>query len=371
MKILSPENLEIRISEFLENLRKKNKFEYFPSVMGVTKEGERLNLGFSCYALKCSYILNLLSDDDLKAKNWSKYINNYQTSTENLPNNSYVDFDYLNSFRNRSGINFIKDTIKDISTSLNIKKFPNINERIETYIRAESKQAISTLYEVKSETKLKYLDFPKTKIEIDNFLENLNWSTPWSSGAQFSSLCVFAKTQLEKKQFKEIQSFLIEFIEKLANPNTGAYYLGSEPSQQEIINGSMKVITGLDWINEPIHYPEKLIDLALKVNPDSEGCDLVDIVYVLYKCSEQTNYRKKDIISYLNNLIDEIYFHYKEEEGGFSYFINKSQTHYYGVQITSGLNVADIHGTILLTWALSMIYNIQEEESVNWKILKP
>ena len=34
--------------------------------MGVTKEGERLNLGFSCYALKCSYILNLLSDDDLK-----------------------------------------------------------------------------------------------------------------------------------------------------------------------------------------------------------------------------------------------------------------------------------------------------------------
>jgi len=133
----------------------------------------------------------------------------------------------------------------------------------------------------------------------------------------------------------------------------------------------MKVITGLDWINEPIHYPEKLIDLALKVNPDSEGCDLVDIVYVLFKCSEQTNYRKKDIISYLNNLIDEIYFHYKEEEGGFSYFINKSQTHYYGVQITSGLNVADIHGTILLTWALSMIYNIQEEESVNWKILKP
>ena len=66
MKILSPKNLEIRISEFLENLRKKNKFEYFPAVRGVTKEGERLNLGFSCYALKCSYILNLLSDDDLK-----------------------------------------------------------------------------------------------------------------------------------------------------------------------------------------------------------------------------------------------------------------------------------------------------------------
>ena len=371
MKILSPKNLESRISEFLESLRKDNNFEYFPSVKGVTKEGKRLNLGFSCYALKCSYILNLLPPEDFKSKSWSEYINNYQANAENLPRNSYIDFDYLNSFRKRSGINFIKDTIKSVSTSLNIKEFPKINERIETYIRAESKQAISTLYEVKSQTKLKYLDFPKNEIELDTFLEHLNWREPWSAGAQFSSLCVFAKTQLEQKEFKKTQSFLSKFIGKLANPKTGAYYIGNTPSQQEIINGSMKVITGLDWINEPIHYPEKLIDLSLKVNPDSEGCDLVDIVYVLFKCSEQTNYRKKDIVNYLNNLIDGIYSHYKEEEGGFSYFIDKSQTHYYGVQITNGLNVADIHGTILLTWALSMIYNIQEEESVNWKILKP
>ena len=64
----------------------------------------------------------------------------------------------------------------------------------------------------------------------------------------------------------------------------------------------MKVITGLDWIDEEIHYPERLIDLCLNIDPSQEGCDLVDIVYVLYKCSNQTNYKKKEIIIYLKIL---------------------------------------------------------------------
>ena len=33
----------------------------------------------------------------------------------------------------------------------------------------------------------------------------------------------------------------------------------------------MKVITGLDWIDEEIHYPERLIDLCLNIDPSQEG----------------------------------------------------------------------------------------------------
>ena len=33
----------------------------------------------------------------------------------------------------------------------------------------------------------------------------------------------------------------------------------------------MKVVSGLDWIDEPVHYPEKLIDMCLKTQPKSEG----------------------------------------------------------------------------------------------------
>ena len=41
----------------------------------------------------------------------------------------------------------------------------------------------------------------------------------------------------------------------------------------------MKIITGLDWMNKEIQYPEKLIDYCLKNKPSSEGCNVVDSMY--------------------------------------------------------------------------------------------
>ena len=41
------------------------------------------------------------------------------------------------------------------------------------------------------------------------------------------------------------------------------------------------------------------------------------------------------------------------------------------VEISNGNNEPDIHGTLLLTWALSMIFKITENENYDWKVLKP
>ena len=119
------------------------------------------------------------------------------------------------------------------------------------------------------------------------------------------------------------------------------------------------------------YYPERLIDFCLNTKPTNTGCDLVDIVYVLYKCLDQVEYKRNEIVNYMEEVLNLIYLHYKEDEGGFSYSIDKSQEYYYGLRITKGSNQADIHGTILLTWALSMIFFVQENEDFNWKILKP
>ena len=45
----------------------------------------------------------------------------------------------------------------------------------------------------------------------------------------------------------------------------------------------------------------------------------------------------------------------------------------YGVQITNGKNQADIHGTTLAMWALSMITNNIEDDRVNLELnlIKP
>ena len=38
------------------------------------------------------------------------------------------------------------------------------------------------------------------------------------------------------------------FIDKIANKTTGSYFLQTPNSNREVINGAMKVISGLDWL---------------------------------------------------------------------------------------------------------------------------
>lgn len=133
----------------------------------------------------------------------------------------------------------------------------------------------------------------------------------------------------------------------------------------------MKVLSGLDWLNCPVHLPEKLIDFCLQNKPRFEGCDLVDFIYVLYKCSMQTDYKKKEINELLKDVLNYLKLLYKETENGFSYYVDKSQTHYYGIRITKGTNTSDIHGTILSVWAVVMILNLLEKNNHDYKTIRP
>ena len=58
-------------------------------------------------------------------------------------------------------------------------------------------------------------------------------------------------------------------------------------------------------------FSKKIIDYCLENKPNSEGCDLVDIIYVLYRCSSETDYRKKDISNYFDELERKIMNHYR------------------------------------------------------------
>ncbi len=354
---------------FIHSLN-KGKFEYTPALKGVTKIGESINLGFNCYVIKCLYMLDEWVNLNTSLKDdWVSYINSFQSTKNNFPGNSFVDDNYIKFFNEGINIRSLKYFTKDV---LNYFGFNYESKEIylNSSIRAETKQAISTLNQINHKNEDLYLEFPKTEIELNSYLNSLNWEKPWSAGAQFASLCVFVDTQLQEKENKLCKKVLIDFVDYLVDKDSGFYFKGNTPSNQEIINGTMKIITGLDWINYEIHFPEKVIDQCLKISVNSEGCDIVDIVYVLYKCSLITDYKKKDIDNYFDNVLIEIMKHYLKKDKGFSYFINKSQTHYYGLKITKGMNTADIHGTTLLLWAISMIDNFKNGSS-RFNILKP
>lgn len=358
-----PEN----ILNYTKSLNKGEIARYYPSKSGLTNYGERIELGFSCYALKIYFMTGEWKKlSNLEKNHWIEFINSFQTISNRFPTGSYVDPQLLKSLTNRSLSSRIKDTLKTTLDILNIKNFDNNFDKINKSINAETKQAISTLSEIGAKSKIE-VPFPySSQDELNEYLINLNWNTPWSSGAQFSSLCVYSK--LNDGLF---DNFLYNFSSGINNSYTGSYHNEEVKSNREVINGAMKIISGLEWLDLPIHRPKNLIDFCLQNVPILEGCDIVDFVYVLHKCSNQINYKKKQINQVFTSILKDLKQLYVEKDKAFSYFINNSQTHYYGSKINSGSNSADLHGSLLCLWAILMILENLELKNEKHKIIKP
>jgi hypothetical protein len=354
-------------SVFLESLRKEDDPSYFPATKGLTRYGKKLSLGFSCYGVKLSK-LNGQWDNLSKAKRdvFINYIYSFQNNKSNYPKNYYIDTQLIKSFEDKLTYPNIKFEIKKLITNLTRKNFATKETIIQQSINADNKQTIATLYEMGMINVNKSINLYPTKGMITNYLNTLDWNKPWSAGAQFSSLCVYSKTQ-----GFDYESELVDFMHSKLHSITGSFHNKDLPETREIINGAMKVITGLEWLNHPIPEPIKLIDYCLENLPVLEGCDVVDFIYVLYTCTKQVDYRTEEVGLLLKNLSNEIMSLYHPEEKGFSYFKNRSQNYYYGTQITRGLNVADIHGTLLCTWGLVMVLDFFNSLEKDMSVIKP
>ena len=361
------EEIEEKNINFLNQLRDEKIFYRFnPVSSGILEAGSNLSLGFSCYALKTFYILKYWDKISQKEKTeWTTYIKKFQITTDSNQPSLFIDDNFLR-FSNDSKV-VIKDFVKKTLNFTLDKKYLTSNEKLKNSLRAETKQAISTLYQVGQKPDQNYYEYIDSDPQLQNYLNKLDWSNPWSSGGQFSAFCVFSKINHATANIDT----LYKFSEKLIDKETGGYFLGSIPSKSLLVNGAMKILSGLDWIDVPVHKPKKLIDFCLKTTPNNEGCDLVDIVYVLYRCLKFTDHKRKEIVDYLENLTSVIFLHYFKKIGSFSYFINKSQTEYYGVKISKGLPTPDLHGNLLLIWAISMIDEIKNEENSSLNVLKP
>ncbi len=366
------EHLKVNLPNFLETVR-KDSFNFSPVSYGLTSEGSKLNLGMSCYALKIYYMTGLweeLSSDEQIS--WGNYINSFQNNSHKFPKNSFIDQNYLNAYENPSFTKNFKNITKKFLNFFKSNQYILNEEKLNNFIRAESKQAIASLYQVGFKNNKPYKLPFNNPSDLIGYLEALDWNKPWDAGAQFSSMCVIVETQLDSKEEKLLyKEYLNKFIASMCDNQTGTYYKKEKPSEKELINGAMKVITGLDWIGSSILFPEKLINTCLNIEPYEEGCDLVDLVYVLYMCSKNSNYKKEEIKKYFEKILLKIEKHYFYNEGGFSYFSKKSQTSYYGIKISEGKEVPDLHGTILLVWAISMISQVIDLPTSNWKVLKP
>ena len=345
---------------------------YLPCTVGLTATGRLAALGFSCFALKIFHTLDLFGPlPEAHRTAWVDFIRSYQVQSD--PEGSpfgaggFLDQPLLKSL--------------PPATDPPLTRWKNRMLGRQTFsprdlaINAESKQAIATLAQVGSSPRHPFRGFPTTAQAVEKRLRSYDWTRPWGAGGQTAALVVMICTQVpllggEAGQVDTLSRLCRDFFDTLANPETGGYYQGPAPKRGQLVNGAMKVITALDWLETPIHYPERLLDTCLAALPAATGCNLVDAVYILHRCLKQTNHRRQEAVAYCREVLAMVQAHHREE-GGFSYHLETSQTHYYGAQITRGEKTADIHGTCLLTWAVAMILDIVETPPLQWRVIRP
>ncbi|GAB1420347.1 hypothetical protein MASR2M15_04400 [Anaerolineales bacterium] len=372
-------NLEEPLSEFIHSLQVGNQSGHYRLMhAGLSPIGEKIALSASCFAHKTAYTIGLWQQLSLLEQNqWNEFIRSFQSEGNPLQlafgQHAFIDFPIY------------EDTARRLKPQLNWRgklkqayrqRFQGVSNPYEAMANAilisETKQALAGLMQVGAQAKYPYQAFPQTELAIKKFLKSLNWAQPWEAGGRAASLAVLLVTQIHAHT--EALQQLRSFYAQIADPASGAYFIAPQrPETGILINGAMKVLTALDWLDERIHYPEALIDTTLSAWPQSEGCHLVDAVYVLYRASRESQHRRKEIQTYIQEVMKMIQAHWVADQKAFSYYTQGAQTHYYGVEISQGLSdQADLHGTVLLTWALAMCFDILEDENLpQWSVLRP
>ncbi len=369
------------VYRFVSLLRKPTGMgRFLPCPHGATTYGKGAELGFSCFALKLYYLFGWW-DSRLSRRDrfeWIEFIQSFQTQDLTAPKVSegaYVDQVLANFLRNPSLRRYItrlrSTSLKDLLRSVYPGQFLSSSERA---VIAETKQVIATLAEIREKTRQPYTGFCQLPNEVDDYMASFDWSLPWSAGGQTAALAVFLSVEAPRLmpdvKVLTLKQAARSFYRSIADPTSGGYFIGKRPNQDMLVNGAMKVLTALDWLGEEIHYPTELIDTTLHKLPRPDGCHVVDAVYVLYRCALQTNYRRSAIETYLQECLCMISQHTRAD-GGFSYHTNRSQKWYYGLPITKGLKEGDLHGTILLVWAVTMCTAVLYPGMLSWKVLRP
>ncbi len=353
---------EESVPAFLQSLKPDAQAgRYLPCKNGATEVGKQMALGWSCFAAKTLHMLgrwNTLPSHE--QTEWINFIQQFQTSAE------------IGAFEDPPELAWLRRPPSITARLLGLVGRAPWRPDPHSILLAETKQAISTLVEVGSNPLRPFREFPRQPAEVKVWLEAQDWSRPWGAGGQSSGLVVFLKTQapmlMSQPEVDDLLDVCRDFFARLADPQTGAYFRGSAPGHGELINGAMKVLTALAWLDVPPHFPEALVRTCLGSEPETGGCHLVDAVYVLHQCLPQGG--DATVRNYCARVLELIQEH-ANPDGGFSFYVRKAQTNYYGVPISRGLAESDVQGTCLLVWALAMIQRLTTPDRATWQLIKP
>ncbi len=238
-------------------------------------------------------------------------------------------------------------------------------------IRAETRQSASTLLMVGSP--LPYpLPVPyNTPDQVRSYIKNLPWSHPWGDGSHASHLIFFLHLQNLTGRCEELLDAVYDELDRLRDPRTGTWFRGNVSNALKI-NGAMKILTSYQWSNRPLIYAKELLDFALSQPFEQHGCGFLNRLFVIYSTRPHIQgYREDSIKDIAHQALGEV-MRYRQPDGIFSFYRNHAQKRYYDAWVSLGGRQSDLHGTMLLTWACALCFELLGiGETLGWRVSKP
>lgn len=342
MDIQNFKNWVIELKEvvpfFVKNMEDKNiKGKYKLSMSGdLAPIKQNWGLAQTTFATRILYILDAFTPN-IK-RNLKEFIFSFEHK-----NGSIYDGYVQKKTRYKRWLQGIKN--KNIDILLN-----------KTNIRAETRQAIAALINLKEKPHYYYKIISYSEKSIKNYIDKLAWEEPWGAASHINHLIFFIV--YNSNQNKENQYRIIKIIKKQVSKYINFTY--ADIPEILKIGGMMKILMGFSLIEtEKEWISEHLVDLCLKNTLTDDACVNFNTIFVLSKCLLHINYRKDESINFLLRAADtwkNVFF--KEKEGGFSFYQNKSASLYYGAELTKGLNEPDLHGTAMFIWGVYIISEV-------------
>lgn len=216
----------------------------------------------------------------------------------------------------------------------------------------------------------------ETPAEIVRYLEGLHWHNPWGAGSWAGAVLIFQRYNqlLGNMNAGEIIEAGVKWLLDRQSPETGAWSDGSDVAVHVLINGIFKVwIQAIPFVNLPVQYPERVIDLCLRGFAESphlrdtpDACSIFDVAYVLDIALRQTDHRREEVAAVTSRCFDG-FRELMRPDGAFSYGPTGSLANHGGLHLAPVKDQADITGTALCCSALSLLANLcGKREELGW-----
>lgn len=248
-----------------------------------------------------------------------------------------------------------------------LKRLDVSAEDMEQSIRAETRQALSFLLTVGEMPRRPVpIEFTDTDA-IRRHMRSLAWENPWGACSHFSHQCFFmaASKSMGLPVPSSMEECLVEELFRHYHPATGTWYDASlpEPSMTVQINGMMKAFTGMAWLSPEVYTRLNLQASWETVHRYVDQCDSCSLFNQLYVLTELKRLGaisgQREISTFYKKYINGLLPFYHWIEGAFSFFPKKSQIAYYcGAPTSLGYNTSDLHGSVMQTWALSLLFSL-------------